>query len=145
MKHKLTRQQRKVLEQDTRRAAFGALRDYFTGDGAVQRACNFAKMALIASASWSTKLLLLCSWAVLAGLLFGPYHENFLHHVYAWVVATPFDQVFEKSHALLESGLWKCAQVGITLGISFSLAHITRPAIQGAKQQFDDAMAHQAL
>lgn len=145
MKHKLTRQQRKVLEQDTRRAAFGALRDYFTGEGAVQRTCNFAKMALIASASWFTKLLLTGSWAVLAGLLIGPGNENILHQVYAWVVATPFDHVLVKSHALFESGVWMCAQVGVTLGISLSLAHISRPAIQSAEHQFHNAMAHQAL
>ena len=90
---KLIRQQRAQSQNQTQRAAVAALREYFTGEGATSRSLQFLRCALMMSAGWRAKLLFVGSWAVIGGLLAGSQHDFFLKQVYAWMVATPVNQV----------------------------------------------------
>ena len=133
---KLTKQQRAQLQNQTQRAAIAALREHFTGEGAVSRSLRFLRGALMASAGWTAKLLFVGSWAVIGGLLTGPEHDFFLKQVHTWMVATPVDQVLVQSHAMFVSAAIECVKIGLLLGFGQKLLSVVMPAVQQVKQNF---------
>ena len=138
---KMTKQQRAQLQNQTQRAAIAALREHFTGEGAVSRSLRFLRGALMASAGWTAKLLFVGSWAVIGGLLAGPEHDFFLKQVHAWMVATPVDQVLVQSHAMFVSAAIECVKIGLLLGFGQKLLAVVTPAMQQVKQSFANVAA----
>lgn len=138
---KLTKQQRAQLQSQTQRAAVVALREHFTGEGAASRGLQFLRGALMASAGWTAKLLFVGSWAVIGGLLAGPEHDFFLKQVYAWMVATPVDQVLVQSHAMFVSAAIGCVKIGFLFGFGQKLLSVVMPAVQQVKQSFASVAA----
>jgi hypothetical protein len=138
---KLTKEQRAARSKAIERAAIAALREYFTGQGAVARRLQFLRGALLASTGWFAKLLFVGSWAVIAGLLVGPEHEFFLKQVHAWMVAMPVDQVLAQSHAMFASVAWEFGKMSLLLGVGQKLLSVVKPAAEQVKQRFETAAA----
>lgn len=137
----LTKEQRAARSKAIEQASILALREHFTGEGATSRRLRFVKGALLASAAWLAKLACLASWAVIAGLLVGPDHNFFLTQVHAWMVATPLEQVLERSHAMFMSMAWEIMKMSLLLGVGQSLLGVIKPAAEQAKQRFEAAAA----
>lgn len=131
-RQKLTQEQRQAVQ----RAGKDALRAYFTGDGARTRILQYTRAALISSATWTCQFIALASWAIVAGLLAGPDHEQFLTVLHAWMVATPLDQVLTQTHEWFMMGAWECVKFGCIFGSLKKLLDIVTPAMDEARQQF---------
>ena len=127
---------RKMIQQASR----AALRAHFSGDGAGARRWLFLREALLHSAGWTGALLCVASWAVVAGLLFGPNHADILLQVYSWLVVTPFEEVLARSNEAFTSVAWSCVQFGLMLGFGLKLRAVVKPAQEAAKQQFSDSI-----
>jgi len=133
---KLTKQQNADLSHQARRAAVEALQVYFMGSSATSRRLLFLRRALLASAAWTAKLLFVCSWAVIGGLLVGPEHDFLLKQVHAWMVATPVNQVLSQTHAMFMSVAVECMKAGVVLGLGQELLAIVKLAIDRVTQSF---------
>lgn len=90
---------RKMIQQASR----AALRAHFSGDGAGARRWLFLREALLHSAGWTGALLCVASWAVVAGLLFGPNHADILLQVYV-----AGGNAFRRSPGAIERSIHLC-------------------------------------
>jgi hypothetical protein len=145
MQHNLTKLQRAALQRERRRASLGAMRKYFTGEGSAGRCVRYFIDAVFTSAVWLAKLMMLASWAVLAGLLIGPEYQVFLQKFHSWMVATPFDQLLAQSKALVDMVIWKALLLSAAIGVCLRLADITNPAIRKAEKTFLEAMPQSSM
>lgn len=60
------------------KAAFGAVRQYFSGTGAKGRTATFLKKIGVAFVYLVSGFIAITSWAIVGGLLIGPGHEDAL-------------------------------------------------------------------
>lgn len=138
---KLTKQQRAIMGRNAERAAVQALRGYFMGQGAGARRLQFALDVLKASARWTSWFVLGGSWAVIAGLLFGPEHDFFLTGLRSWMVSLPPEVVLVRTHSLFVAALWSCAKYGAFFGVVLKVSAIIKPAMNEAKSQYIATLA----
>lgn len=133
---KLNKTQQNLEVRATVRAAQRALKEHFTGEGSKARTLTFLKQVSTTFIQWMAGLLVLSSWAVIAGLLIGPNHAEFLQAFHGWMVATPIDQVIAEGNDIVMSLGGKFLVVSLMMALALRLGDVTTPVVDQARQQF---------
>jgi hypothetical protein len=138
---KMTKQQRAARDKAIQQASIAAIRDHFSGDGAQTRVVRFVRAWLYSSCGWFAKLLCLASWAVVAGLLIGPEHEQFMSEFHSWMVATPVADVLAQSQAFFSMIAVELVKTALLVGLAQKLFAVVKPAVDNAKSSFNQSLA----
>lgn len=133
--------QRKAQIRANERAIVLALRVHFSGAGATKRSVVFVKDVLIASLIWFSRFVFVASWAVVAHLLVGPDHADYLTKFHAWMVQTPVDEVVDLSRSAVLSVAWYLGKMSLLAGVCTTLFKLVKPAVDMAKMRFQPETA----
>lgn len=137
---KITKQQRAARDKAVQQAGAAAVRRYFTGEGSKARSAQFLWGWLYVSCVWFAMLLCFSSWAVVAGLLVGPEHQQFMVMFRDWMVATPIDVVLSQSQEYVAMLSVELAKLALVAGLVQKFLTLIAPAVQEAKNSFKQSL-----
>ncbi|WP_210555359.1 hypothetical protein [Pseudomonas sp. P9(2020)] len=126
------------------KAAFGAVRQYFSGTGAKGRTATFLKKIGVAFVYLVSGFIAITSWAIVGGLLIGPGHEDALRSLHAWMIETPVDQVVARGNALVSENAAQYLASALLIAVMWRLGDVTQPAIAKAKLRYRAKVAEQS-
>ncbi|MCF5381921.1 hypothetical protein GIW05_00090 [Pseudomonas syringae] len=142
---KMSKQQMRVEMELSAKAAFGAVRQNFSGAGALGRTATFMKKVCGSFVYLVTGFIAIASWSVVGGLLIGPGHEDLLRSFHAWMIETPVDQVVAKGNALVSNNVAPILTSALLLAVMWRLGDVTQPAIAEAKLRYRAKVAEQSV
>lgn len=138
---KLSKQQKHLELKLVAKAAFSAIKQYFTGVGVERRTVTFLKGVGITFAYSVGGCIAALSWAAVAGVLIGPGHEDFLRNFHAWMIETPVDQVVARGDAFVRVNAEQILTMSLNIAFLWRLGKVAEPAITEAKQRFRAELA----
>lgn len=138
---KMSKQQEHMEMKLSAKAAIGAVKHYFSGEGAKGRTVTFMKKVSASFVYLAAGFIAATSWAVVGGLLIGPGHEDLLRNFHAWMVATPVDQVVATGNALVRDNAAQYLGCGVLIAVMWRLGDVTQQAIKEAKLRFRATVA----
>lgn len=133
---KMSKQQEHMEMKLAAKAAIGAVKHYFSGEGAKGRTVAFMKKVSATFVYLGAGFIAATSWAVVGGLLIGPGHEDLLRNFHAWMITTPVDQVVAKGNALVRDNAAQFLAGWMLIAVMWRLGDVTQPAIKEAKLRF---------
>lgn len=125
MKNEQRQAERYVASVARRTAAMA----YFTGTGAFRRSLSFALRGLLTSTSWFARLLMFTSWAVVAGVLIGPAHDELLAKAYSWATSMPLDQLQTALHSVAYDIAIELAKISLVVGYLEQFVRVTETPV----------------
>ncbi|MCK1788826.1 hypothetical protein [Pseudomonas violetae] len=140
----MSKQQVRMEMRLSAKAAFGAVRLYFSGTGAKGRTATFLKRVGASFVYLVAGFIAITSWAVVGGLLIGPGHEDVLRSFHAWMIGTPVDQVVARGNALVSENAAQFLASALLIAVMWRLGDVTRPAIAEAKLRYRAKVAEQS-
>lgn len=141
---KMSKQQERMEMKLSAKAAFGAVRQYFSGTGAKGRTATFLKNVGATFFNLVAGFIAMTSAAVVGGLLIGPGHEDLLRSFHTWMIETPVDQVVAKGNALVSENAAQYLAAALLLAVMWRLGDVTQPAIAEAKLRYRAKVAEQS-
>lgn len=138
---KESKELKQTRQKAVSKAVKKALRDYFTGEGAVNRIRSFLGRGLLNSGVGMLAYIAWVSSAIVCGFTLGPDHAVFLAEVHTWAQSTPFDVVSSTIQSYKVNFLLDGAQIGLVSGYAWQLMSIVKPANDMAQAEFHAAQA----
>ena len=119
----LTKEEARVAKQKAIRAA---TRKYFApGEGATDRRYRFAKSDLKSAVYWSIMMGAGISLGAILAVTASFGHEQAMAELHAWMLATPVEQVIDRTHGIVMRQFWNCLTFGFVAGILQSLVRVS--------------------
>lgn len=141
---KMSKQQVRMEMRLSAKAAFGAVKQYFSGTGAKGRTATFLKKVGASFVYLISGFIAITSWAIVGALLIGPGHEDILRSFHAWMIETPVDQVVARGNALVSEHAAQYLASALLIAVMWRLGDVTQSAIAEAKLRYRAIVAEQS-
>ena len=138
---RLTKQQRKVQNEEIRRAVIGAIIVHFTGGGSFSRVQGVIWRFTLAALLWSIGTACFVVAAFAAYLIIGTDHAQLLMFARAALEQSGYQKIHADGRDVIVTALKLGAIVGVPAGIIAALLPITDPAKNGVLDKWGKTVA----